>query len=416
MAVTDKHQKISNRRAIIVGAGTAGLFSAYLLLKDGYMVDLYDHSSAPGKKFLVAGHGGLNITHSENLDSFASRYGKDERFFRTLLNEFSPNDLRDWCAELGIETFVGTSGRVFPKGLKSLELLSAWLKKLKSNTNFNMYLKHKLVGITPDRVLTFEKSDQEIAVTADVIIFALGGASWKVTGSDGLWSELLKPLGIKANSFQPMNCGFERNWSEFFVQEVDRCCLKNIELHFKENSVKGELMLTPYGVEGGVIYALSNFIRDELREKGTAKIAVDLKPGLSQEAIVQKLEKKAKKTTLSNHLRRTLNFDKKLFILLKELLAPLDFEDSKTLAYKIKNLEVELYATRPLDEAISSSGGVCFSELNEFLESKAIPDLYFAGEMLDFEAPTGGYLLQGCFSTAWRVVKGIKAKIALRQS
>ncbi|MCK5883710.1 MAG: NAD(P)-dependent oxidoreductase [Bacteriovoracaceae bacterium] len=410
MEIIEDRSVDSCQEITIVGGGPAGLFCAYLLLKAGHKVKLYDHSSAVGKKFLVAGNGGLNISHSEDLNSFSSRYGKDAKLFKKLLGAFSPVDLRDWCTELGIETFVGTSGRIFPKGLKSVELLSAWIDKLKSNENFKLYLRHKLIGITNEKKLTFENCDKKIIVNSKVVIFALGGASWKITGSDGLWSKVLSDLGVKLSSFRPMNCGFERVWSEFFKREVDRCSLKNIELRFLGKTAKGEMMLTPYGVEGGVIYALSNFIRDELIESGVAKITIDLKPGLSLEALTQKLAKRSKKSTLSNHLRKVLGFDKMIFILLKELLSPEDFEDVDILAKKIKNLEIELSATRPIDEAISTSGGVCFSELNEFLELKAIPGVYFAGEMLDYEAPTGGYLLQGCFSSAWMVVKGIRSK------
>lgn len=397
----------------IVGAGPAGLFCSYLLLKKGFRVDLYDHSSGPAKKFIVAGSGGLNLTHSEDLSTFASRYGKNEEFFRELLSEFSPTDLREWCAELGIDTFVGSSGRIFPKSFKAAEILSKWLDNLKSNKNFSIYLKHKLIEFSHDKILIFSKdNDQEgeVIVQAHTVILALGGASWKKTGSDGLWSETLKPLGIKLQSFLPMNCGFERQWSDFFKKEVDHSYLKNIELRFEDRSVRGELMLTPYGIEGGAIYALSNHIRDELIAKGTARVTIDLKPDLSVQSIVDKLAKRAKKVTRSNHLRKVLNFDKKHFILLKEILPSPDFEDDEVLAKNIKNLDIELTGIRAIDEAISISGGVCFSELTEFLELRRIPNIYFAGEMLDFEAGTGGYLLQGCFSTGQRVVRGISLK------
>jgi len=406
-----KSLEVEKKRVTIVGAGPSGLFCAYLLLKEGFQVDLYDHSSGPAKKFIVAGSGGLNLTHSENLTSFNERYGKDSELFKGLLEGFSPADLRQWCSDLGIETFVGSSARVFPKSFKAAEVLSKWLDALKSYEGFRLKLKHKLVGIEQDKTLEFLSEGQRLSVKAQTIILALGGASWKKTGSDGLWDDLLVSLGIELKPFLPMNCGFEREWSDFFKKEVGYSPLKNIAVSFEETTIKGELMLTSFGLEGGAIYALSHRIRDRLGEGKEAVISIDLKPSLSLEAITQKLAKRAKKTTLSNHLRRALNFDKKTFILLKELLESSDFEDMAFLARKIKRLEIRLTAARPIDEAISTSGGVCFSGLTQFLESDKREDIYFAGEMLDFEAPTGGYLLQGCFSTSWRVVQGIKNKV-----
>ncbi|RLA61286.1 MAG: aminoacetone oxidase family FAD-binding enzyme [Epsilonproteobacteria bacterium] len=391
-------------KVTIVGAGPAGLFCAYQLLKKGYAVDLYDQSSGVGKKFLIAGDGGLNLTHSEDIEIFSTRYGKDEAFFKKLLTDFSPQDLRDWCEQLEVKTFVGTSGRVFPSNLKAAEILLNWLKVLKSYSEFNLFLKHKLVGITADKILSFAG---DIKVQADTVIFALGGASWEKTGSDGKWKEFFETLGIELKPFLPMNCGFERPWSEHFIKKVDRTPLKNILIKVKNRKIRGEVMLTPFGVEGGGIYTVSNVIRDFILEQGKCFIHLDLKPDWTKEVIIQKIKSKKGKESFSNHLRKTLKVDKAMIVLLRELTDASKFENPEYLAEQIKNLKVELFGIRPISEAISTSGGVSFSGLTDDLEVKAIPGMYVVGEMLDFEAPTGGYLLQGCFSTAWRVVEAI---------
>lgn len=387
-------------KVIIVGGGPSGLFCAYLLLKKNYQVDLYDHSSGLAKKFLIAGNGGLNLTHSEELSSFSQKYVGNEVLFFELISEFSPNDLRNFCDDLGVETFIGTSGRVFPTKLKAAEILLKLTKILKENPNFNLFLKHSLIDIDSNKRLTFTGPNGEVKIQADTVILATGGASWKKTGSDGKWAGFIQKLGIEVEEFRAMNCGFEISWSEHFKQKIERSHLKNIELCFRKQYSRGEAMITPYGIEGGVVYALSKFIQDEIQEKGSAMVKLDLKPDLSLHEIEEKLLKRKPKVSMSNHLRKSLKLDKASVALLFE--AGHDFT-----ADRIKNLPLKLERPRPIDEAISTSGGVKFSELTKNFESKKIPGLYFAGEMLDFDAPTGGYLLQGCFSTASRLIKGI---------
>lgn len=396
------------KNIIIVGAGPAGLFCAYLLLQKGFNVDIYDQSSGVGKKFLIAGNGGLNLTHSEPIDQFALRYTHHEDRFKKLLAEFSPADLIEWCKKMGIETFVGSSQRVFPTEMSAGKFLLKWLDALKAFPNFNLHLKHQFKSITKEKVLTFINEKGELKVNADQIVFCLGGASWKKTGSDGLWKSPLESIGIHVNQFLPMNCGFEYPWSDFFKEKVNRAALKHVEINFNDRFAKGDLMITPYGIEGGTIYALSNFIRNEILSSGEATIHLDLRPGLSHQALLKKLGSKNSKTTLSNHLRKCLNMDKTSFMLLKEVMHEDDFLTMESIAQNIKSLKIVLKGIRPIDEAISTSGGVCFSQLNPSLESKSISGIYFAGEMLDYEAPTGGYLLQACFSTAWIVAKNIR--------
>lgn len=392
---------LKNNKIIIVGGGPSGLFCAYLLLKEDYDVDLYDQSSGLAKKFLIAGNGGLNLTHSEQIDEFSKRYTHNETLFEDLITDFTPGDLRAFCLELGVETFVGTSGRVFPKKLKAGEILVNWSKELKAHPNFNLYLKHSLVDITQSKELTFINEEKTITAKGDIIIMATGGGSWKKTGSDGKWLELMDKLKIKTTALKPMNCGFEVSWSEILIKKLDRAHLKNINISFDNHTSRGEIMITPSGIEGGGIYALSNFIRDAITESGeSVTITLDLKPDLNLNQVKEKLKNKKSKDSLANHLRKSLNLDKVAITLLNEVSRDITAE-------MIKSLPIKLNKTNPVDEAISTSGGVLFSELSPNLESIKVPGIYFAGEMLDFEAPTGGYLLQGCFSTAYRVVSGI---------
>tara|TARA_Y100000780_G_scaffold231096_1_gene255135 strand:- start:111774 stop:113012 length:1239 start_codon:yes stop_codon:yes gene_type:complete len=409
----------SNKKVIIFGAGPSGLFCAYHLLKTGHQVELYDHQGGVGKKFLVAGHGGLNLTHSEDLDQFALKYGKDSQHFSSYLSEFSPENLRQWCHNLGVETFIGTSGRVFPKKLKSSEILFLWLKTLKEFPNFRLNLKHKLIDIDfQEKIAVVQSKDKEdkedkkeLKISADYFIYGLGGASWKKTGSTGEWTQIFIRNQIKCNAFQPMNCGFERKWSEYFKEKVDRYPLKNVKVTLAHHSILGEVMLTPYGIEGTTIYALSKQIREEINQFQKATIYLDLCPHWSEEKVLEKLSKKKVKTSLSQHLKKSLHISKECNILLKELTTDDEYKTSSSLAKRIKNLPIELNRPRPMEEAISTSGGIDWQELTPNLELKKYPNHFVMGEMIDFDAPTGGYLLQAAFSMAYRVAQNINSML-----
>ncbi len=400
---------LNQKEITIFGAGPAGLFSAYLLIQAGMKVNLYDHQGGIGKKFLVAGHGGLNLTHSEDLSIFKTRYGKSQKRFEKYLEAFTPEDLRKWCHELGVETFIGTSGRVFPRSMKSAEILFIWLDKLKSSPNFKLHLKHKLIDIDfQSRVATVQKNEKVTSIKADHFIFALGGASWKKTGSDGSWTELFKKSQIECTSFLPMNCGFEKTWSKYFIDNIERLPLKNIGLKCGNKKVLGELMLVPYGIEGTSVYALSREIRDELLQKSKVTVYIDLKPDWSEEKIYNLLKMRKSKVSKSVYLKKAFKFNKAINILLREVLQKDQYEEDRDLARAIKSLPIHLEGIRPIDEAISTSGGVSWDEVTDNLELKKYPNNYVIGEMIDFDAPTGGYLLQGAFSMAYIAAQQIK--------
>ncbi len=391
----------------IIGAGVAGLFCADLLLGSGHIVHLYDHQSGPGKKFLVAGNGGLNLTHSEDLDTFVTRYGKNDAFFRKALGLFSPTDLRDWCQGLGVETFVGTSGRVFPTKLKAAEILLTLRKRLEDNPKFHFHLKNKLTNIkrkntSNELVLEFEGPQGYYHIEPQKVIFALGGGSWKKTGSDGLWVEIFKELGIEVVPLLPMNCGFTSSWSSFFKEKVERLPLKNVELKFQGVTQRTEVMVTDYGIEGTGVYAISNLIRDEILKQGKASLYLDLKPDLSPSELEEKARKSLKKKdSVNNTLRKAFGLNKDTITFLREFISQDEMNSLSAFIPLLKEIEVILTGVRLMDEAISTSGGIPFDSLCESLESLDYPGVFFVGEMLDFEAPTGGYLIQGAMSSAY---------------
>lgn len=389
----------------IIGAGPAGLMAAEILCHAGMQVDLYDSMPSVGRKFLMAGKGGMNITHSEPLKKFITRYGAAQSRLEPWINNFSPDMLRAWINDLGIDTFIGSSGRVFPDEMKAAPLLRSWLQRLK-NHGLRVHTRHQWLGWVDDstRRLRFLTPNGEKIVAADLTILTLGGASWPKLGSTGAWVDILQAQGITVNKLQPSNCGFKCQWSPHLQQHVAGHPLKAVTITFSNQSKqilqkRGECIITADGVEGGFIYALSAPIRDVIHQKGSATIYLDLTPDTSLDNLIKRLTSGNNKQSLSNRLRKYLHLDSIKISLLREILPASTMQNTLQLCQSIKALPVKLTATQPIEEAISSAGGVAFTELNEHLMLHKLPGVFCAGEMLDWEAPTGGYLLTGCFAT-----------------
>ena len=396
-----------NKKVVIIGAGPTGLFASSLLLNEGFSVNLYDQKKDSGRKLLLAGKSGLNITKNIPLDTFTTAYGPKEKLIEPCLRLFSPEDLRLWLKNLGIETFEGSTGGIFPVSITAKKLLDTWMDSLYSNKNFSFNTEHRLTKIDKEN-LYFETPQKLLKIKAPLLVMGMGGASYPSTGSDGKWNNILKKIGIEIEPFKPMNCGFEYSWSSHFKEYTNYLALKNIELTHKDISIRGEVMITSYGVEGGPFYRLSREIRNTIEDKQKATIHLDLTPDLSREEIFIRLNKKRGKNSLSNHLRKQLNITPLKISLLRELIEKNIFDDYSLLSQALKKVPLVLERTRPLEEAISSSGGVSFNELDEHFMLTKHPGWFTAGEMVDWDAPTGGYLLQACFSTAFTVVEGIK--------
>ncbi|MBL8098158.1 MAG: TIGR03862 family flavoprotein [Anaerolineales bacterium] len=405
----------------IIGGGPAGLMAAEVLSKHNLQVDVYDAKPSLGRKFLMAGKSGLNITHSENFEQFVSRYGNQKEEVRKWLLNFTPDDLRNWVHELGFETFVGTSGRVFPKGMKASPLLRAWIRRL-SEAGVNFHVKHKLVGLngrTGLKSLTgltcqFETTDGMKIAEADAIILALGGGSWRKLGSTGEWVEMLNQLGVKVEALKPANCGFEIQWSEHFREKYHGHPIKSVTLSFESFHQQGEFIITKEGVEGGLIYSASAMMRDEIEKNGKAVMYLDLAPDLTKEKLIEKLSKPRGSRSLSSYVEKTIGIKGVKMGLLYEVLSKDDFMNIEKLATFIKQLPIELIATRPIDEAISTAGGVSFESLDENLMLKNVSSVFCAGEMLDWEAPTGGYLLSACFASGVVAGNGVLKFLAIK--
>ena len=390
----------------IIGGGPAGLMAAEIISARGMRVDVYDSMPSAGRKLLMAGKSGLNITHSDPFEVFVSRYGKRREEIEPLLKQFGADQLREWVHGLGIQTFIGTSGRVFPMGMKASPLLRAWLGRL-TDSGVTFHLRHKLTGIRPDKSLQFETPNGEVIVNADAIVLALGGGSWRRLGSDGAWADWLKQAGVEVEPLRPSNCGFDVTWSDHFREKYEGHPIKSVVLSFGEFQGQGEFIVTKEGVEGGLIYSASAFIRDEIYANGTATVLLDLKPDRTLDWLTEKLSRPRGSRSLASYLEKTLGIKGVNAGLLREFVSKEDFTDAKRLAEFIKALPVPFAAPRPLDEAISTAGGVTFEALDENLMLKNLPGIFCAGEMLDWEAPTGGYLLTACFSSGVAAGNGV---------
>jgi uncharacterized flavoprotein (TIGR03862 family) len=393
----------------IIGGGPAGLMAAQRLAEAGYRVRVFEAQATVGRKFLVAGHGGFNLSNAEELAAFASQYGAERSRFAELLRHFSPADLRAWAADLGIESFVGTSGRIFPVAAhKPADLLRAWLGRLRT-LGVEVHTRHRWLGFAgPTGIRLRDEStgpatSQELVLEPVATVLALGGASWAKTGSDGAWVPLVQEIGVPITPFAPANCGAEVAWSPFFREKVGRAPLKNIALRVQDGPVvRGELMLTDYGVEGTPAYALTPQLRMALARGNPAMLHLNLKPDLSPAALLQKLKQPRGKASFPEFLKKALHLGPPVPTLLREVRPDAIQLSPESLAELLTALPIPVSGLRPLGEAISTAGGIAFSALDEHLMLEQRPGTYVAGEMLDWEAPTGGYLLQGCFSTgAW---------------
>lgn len=386
----------------VIGGGPAGLRAAEVAAEAGGEVTLFDGKPSVGRKFLVAGKGGLNLTHGEAFERFVTRYhGPDQPdgIWKALLAEFDSAALRSWAAGLGVETFQATSGRVYPKALKAAPLLRRWIARLKGlGVRFEM--NHRWTGLQPGvpHLLEFENGG---TVAADAVIFALGGGSWPQTGSDGAWSRVFETLGIPCHPLVPANCGWEHSWPPEVLAAAEGKPLKNIVVSAGDTTATGELLVTRYGIEGGAIYQLGA----NLRMMAEPAIAIDFKPTFTHAQLVAKMES----------VRRDFLTEAKVRWRLSEaacaILSRNSYPDAASLANEVKHCVIPFDRPRPIEEAISSAGGVCWSALDETLMLKTCPGVFVAGEMIDWEAPTGGYLMQGCFATGTRAGRAAAARV-----
>ncbi|MBX3618419.1 MAG: TIGR03862 family flavoprotein [Rhizobacter sp.] len=404
-------------RVAVVGGGPAGLMAAEVAAQGGAEVDLYDAMPSVGRKFLLAGKGGLNLTHSETLDRFESRYGAHRDDVAKWLAVFGPSQVRDWAQGLGVTTFVGSSGRVFPSDMKAAPLLRAWLHRLRA-AGVRLHMRHRWLGFTEGGTgLRFATPDGQTCVQADAVVLALGGASWSRLGSDGAWVPALQQRGVGVAPLQPSNCGFDVGWSEHFRQRyaghplksVGLTCARALDGDFHQ---VGECVVTDTGLEGSLVYAASGPLRDEISAQGSAMLHLDLLPSRSAEWVRDELAHPRGPRSLSTHLKTRLGLHGVKAGLLYEVASPDDLHDPARLAGLIKSLPLRLVAARPIDEAISSAGGVQFESLEGRLMLKNLPGVFCAGEMVDWEAPTGGYLLTACLASGWVAGAGVLDWIA----
>ncbi len=381
------------RSVSIIGGGPSALILASFLDPDLFTVTIYEKSKSIGRKFLVAGKGGFNLTHSEPIEDMIEKYSPIG-FLDDSLLQFSNSDLRNWLDELNISTFVGSSKRVYPeKGIKPIEVLNAIMKQLKQKT-VEICTKYEWIGWDSQGGLEF---NNQVIIDTDFVVFALGGSSWKVTGSDGKWLDNFKKHGVEVVDFRPSNCAFEINWPTNFINKFKGEPLKNIGLTCGNRYQKGELVITQFGLEGNAIYALSPQIREQLNQDGRANVYLDLKPIFSEEEVFQKLNQSTK-MSISDKLRKSLNLNPAQQAILKLYTSKEEYINPLRLAKTIKNLRIELIGISELDRAISSVGGVPIASVTDQFELNALPNHFCIGEMLDWDAPTGGYLLQACFS------------------
>jgi len=405
------------QQAVVVGGGPAGLMAAEALSHAGVQVDLYDAMPSLGRKFLLAGIGGMNITHSEDFPAFCARYADGQTALQASLDAFPPETLRQWARTLGIETFVGSSGRVFPQEMKAAPLLRAWLHRLR-HAGVRLHVRHRWLGWDANGALRFEneQGDERAEITreAQATVLALGGASWPKLGSDGRWLPWLETRGVAVTPLQSANCGFHVTWSAHLQEKFAGSPLKSVVMHFTDaqgqrHQRQGEMVVTAAGVEGGLIYAMSRVLRDMVNLQGSATFTLDLAPGRDAARVLADVCHPRGTRSLSSHLHSRMGISGVKAALLYERVSRADMADPEKLAHAIKCLPITVGAPRDLAQAISTAGGVAFSGLDSKLMLRAVPGVFIAGEMLDWEAPTGGYLLTACLATGLRAGTGAAA-------
>jgi hypothetical protein len=389
----------------VIGAGPAGLMAAEVLAAGGVDVTIYERMPSAGRKFLMAGRGGLNLTHSEEREPFLARYGTARENLRAAIEAFPPESLRAWSAALGQSTYVGSSGRVFPVAMKASPLLRAWLRRLDTR-GVKFALRHEWTGWDDAQRLTFETPKGATSIAADATVLALGGASWPRLGSDGGWADIVARRGVAVAALKPANCGFLAAWSEHLRRHAGQP-LKRIALSFGDQAMRGEAIITETGIEGGAVYALSSALRDAIAQSGEATLHIALRPDIWARELERRLAAPRGKQSLSNFLRKALSLSPAEIALLQEAthgkLATLSHAD---LAKLINAVPIRLTGVAPVARAISTAGGIAFAAINEHFMLRELSGVFVAGEMLDWEAPTGGYLLQACFATGAAAGKG----------
>jgi len=437
--LSDDVRRVTDCEVAIVGGGPAGLMAAEVLASQGHSVHVFDAKASVGRKFLLAGKGGMNLTHSEDFSAFVTRYGASAEPLRPMLEAFGPQQVREWVQGLGLQTFVGTSGRVFPSDMKAAPLLRMWMARLRQQgVRFHMH--HHWTGWTEGGALQFTAQGTAVTVQARATLLALGGGSWARLGSDGAWMPWLAARGIAVSALQPSNCGFDvgqlqpasvetrrdflkdlvgqgpatsaGGWTPFFTQRFAGQPFKSVALRFVDSQGqvfqrRGEFVATQTGVEGSLIYAVSSLLRDEIARTGQAVFHLDLLPAFSDAKVLEAVRHPRGSRSLSSHLKSRLGLDGVKAAVLREVMDKEAVDDPIRLAHAIKALPITVVAPRPIDEVISTAGGVRWDAVNTGLMGVQQPGLFFAGEMLDWEAPTGGYLLTACLATGVRAAQGM---------
>ena len=399
------------KRVAVIGGGPAGLFTAERLRAAGLSVDLYEAKGSPGRKFLIAGKGGLNLTHSEPRPQFDGRYRERAAEVAGWLDGFDAEALRHWAQGLGVETYVGSSGRVFPLDRKAAPLLRGWVRRLKEQ-GVRFHVQHRWLGWNGDGSLRMQTGEGEAAVTADATVLALGGGSWPELGSDGAWVESLRARGVDVAPLQPANCGFDIDWSGHFRQRHAGSPLKPVVAHWRDlhgapQQLQGECVVSEYGIEGSLVYAIAADLREAINRDGHASLTLDLVPGRDETRLLAELSRPRKGRSFGEHLRRTTGIDAAKAALVFEILGKDAGNAPDAVARTLKQLPLRLLRPRPMAETISTAGGVRLEATDARLMLHALPGVFCAGEMLDWEAPTGGYLLTACYASALRAAEGV---------